>query len=188
MLKPPDIRRDETGRAAARPQRVLAVASAGGHWVQLMRLRPAWDDCAVSYLTTNDGYRDMVMEDAAERGQARPRYFTVVAANRWRKLRLIRQCLEICAVVLRVRPNVVITTGAAPGYLAIRLGKLIGARTVWVDSIANAQEMSLSGQKAGRHSDMWLTQWDHLGGRDERRPAAPPIGGRSYDFLDRWKR
>ena len=46
---------------------------------------------------------------------------------------------------MRLRPDVVITTGAAPGYFAVRIGKLLGARVVWVDSIANAEELSLSG-------------------------------------------
>jgi hypothetical protein len=56
----------------------------------------------------------------------------------------------------------VITTGAAPGYFAIRIGNLFGARTIWVDSIANGEELSLSGQKAGPHAALWLTQWAHL--------------------------
>ena len=62
----------------------------------------------------------------------------------------------------RVRPDAVITTGAAPGYFALRLGRLFGARTIWIDSMANAEELSLSGQKARRHADLWLTQWEHL--------------------------
>ena len=65
-------------------------------------------------------------------------------------------------ILLRIRPDVVVTTGAAPGYFALRLGGLLGGRTIWVDSIANVEELSLSGQKAGQHCDLWLTQWEHL--------------------------
>ena len=36
-----------------RRKRVLAVASAGGHWVQLMRLRPAFGEDDVTYVTVN---------------------------------------------------------------------------------------------------------------------------------------
>ena len=162
---------------SARPRTVLAVASAGGHWVQLLRLRPAWDGCAVAYLTTNQEYCDQVMADAADRGQAPPRFFTAVAANRWQKLRLAYQLLQILTVVLRVRPDVVVTTGAAPGYLAVRMGRWVGALTVWVDSIANAQELSLSGRKAGRHSSLWLTQWPHLEGSAEPEARRPGFRG-----------
>jgi UDP-N-acetylglucosamine:LPS N-acetylglucosamine transferase len=154
------------------PVRVLAVASAGGHWVQLFRMRQAWDGSAVTYVTTNDGLRAQVLADAAARGQAAPGFRVVVDANRWQKLRLLRQLAQLTRIVLAVRPHVVITTGAAPGYFAIRLGKLVGARTAWVDSIANAEELSLSGAKAGRHVDLWLTQWPDLA-----RPGGPEYRG-----------
>jgi hypothetical protein len=61
-----------------------------------------------------------------------------------------------------MRPDVVISTGAAPGFLALRLGRLLGARTIWVDSVANGEELSMSGKLAGRYADLWLTQWEHL--------------------------
>ena len=41
-------------------KRILAVASGGGHWVQLLRLRPAFEDHQVEYLSTNEGYQDDV--------------------------------------------------------------------------------------------------------------------------------
>ncbi len=147
-----------------RPRQVMAVASGGGHWVQLYRIRPAWDACHVSYVTTEPGYRAEVEADAKERGQKLPDYFVVTEANRWQKLRLLRQLCQILWIVLRTRPDTLVTTGAAPGYFAIRAAKLLGAKTIWIDSIANAQELSLSGQRAGRHADLWLTQWEHLAG------------------------
>lgn len=143
-------------------RRVLAVASGGGHWVQLFRLRPAWDGADVAYATTAAGLRDAILEDAAARGQAVPRFFVIPDANRWQKARLVKQLLLLAWIVLRVRPHAVVSTGAAPGYFACRLGRLIGARTVWVDSIANAEELSLSGKQVGPHADLWLTQWPDL--------------------------
>ncbi len=154
------------------PRRVLAVASGGGHWVQLMRLRPAWDGHRVTYVTTTGAFRAEVRRDAAARGQPAPDYFVVPEANRWQKLKLVRQLLGLAIIVLRTRPDAVITTGAAPGYFALRLGRLVGARTAWVDSIANAGELSLSGKRAGRHADLWLTQWPDLA-----RPAGPYFRG-----------
>jgi hypothetical protein len=70
--------------------------------------------------------------------------------------------LEVFWIICKERPDIVISTGAAPGYLAIRVGKLFGARSVWVDSIANAEQLSMSGAMAGRYADLWLTQWPDL--------------------------
>jgi hypothetical protein len=61
-----------------------------------------------------------------------------------------------------VRPHVVVSTGAAPGYFALRLGRWFGARTVWIDSIANVEQLSMTGTLVRRFADRWLTQWPHL--------------------------
>lgn len=140
-------------------QRILAVASSGGHWVQLRRLAPAFEGHDVAYLTTDPGHRSEV-------GSAR--FHVVNDANRWNKLAVLRCALKVLRVVLRERPTVVVSTGAAPGYLAIRCGRLLGARTVWIDSVANVEELSMSGRMASVTADLCLTQWKHLAGGEVR--------------------
>jgi UDP-N-acetylglucosamine:LPS N-acetylglucosamine transferase len=139
--------------AAIRRTKIVAVSSGGGHWVQLMRLRPAFADCDVTFVTVKDGYRADVSD-----GQFR----TVPDANRSGKVNLVRSAISVLWMLIRQRPDVVISTGAAPGYFAIRFGKFLGARTIWVDSIANVETLSQSGQWARRYADLWLTQWPHL--------------------------
>lgn len=136
-----------------RPPLILAVASGGGHFIQLLRLRPAFAGAKLHYVTTIRGYEGDVAPD---------RIHVVRDANRHDKLGLMVMSLQILWLVVRYRPAVIISTGAAPGYAAIRLGRLLGARTCWVDSIANAEEMSMSGRKLQGRCDMWLTQWQHL--------------------------
>ena len=137
--------------------KIVAISSGGGHWVQLLRLRPAFADCDTTFVTVKDGYRADVGEAA---------FRTVPAANRWSKWRLVRVAFSVLWTLLCERPDVVISTGASPGYFAMCFGKALGARTIWLDSIANVEELSLSGQKAGRFADLWLTQWPHLAAGD----------------------
>ncbi len=137
--------------------KILAISSGGGHWVQLLRLRPAFEGCEVIYATVREGYREDV-------GQAEFRL--IPDSNRWNKLALVRSAVAILLLLMRERPDVVITTGAAPGYFGVRLGKWLGARVIWVDSVANAEELSMSGVKSGGFVDLWLTQWPHLAGED----------------------
>lgn len=138
--------------------RVLAVASCGGHWVQLRKLAAVLDKNDIAYVTVSEDYRQEVNG---------ARFHTVIDANLSEKLRVLRLALEMALVVIRERPDVVISTGAAPGFFAILWAKvLFGARTVWVDSIANSERLSASGRQAGRFSDLWLTQWKHLRSND----------------------
>lgn len=149
-----------------KPIRIIAVASAGGHWVQLMRLRAAWEGCEITYVTTDPGLEAVLRQEAAAQGLPAPAFRIIVEGNRWQKTRLLRQLLQILMLMLWIRPDAVISTGAAPGYFALRFGKLVGARTVWIDSVANADELSLSGRKVRKYADRWLTQWPHLAGQD----------------------
>lgn len=121
--------------------------------MQLLRLRPAFDNCEVVYATVLEGYHSDV-------GEAN--FHVIPDANRWHKVKLVRCALGILWLLARIRPDVVVTTGAAPGYFAVLFGKWLGARVVWVDSVANAEELSMSGAKAGAFVDLWLTQWPHL--------------------------
>lgn len=155
------MKRIPSTRGGVSRPRVMAISSGGGHWIQLRRLRAAWADCEVLWITTHQGYG---LEIEAEDGDAR--FYVVTDANRWQKTRLVRQLWQILRIMMRERPHVVVTTGAAPGYFALRLGRIFGARTVWIDSIANAEEMSLSGRRAGAYADLWLTQWPHLARED----------------------
>lgn len=134
-------------------KKVLAVASGGGHWIQLRRMAPAFADSDVVYVSTLPGYRNMLSNES---------FVKVRDANRWDKTGLLIQALQLLWLVLRTRPDVVVSTGAAPGYFAVRFGKWMGARTVWIDSIANVEELSLSGQRVRKYADLWLTQWPHL--------------------------
>jgi hypothetical protein len=85
---------------------------------------------------------------------------------------LVRTAGQLAWIMWTEKPDIVISTGAAPGYLALRLGRLINAKTIWLDSIANVDQLSLSGLRVGRYADLWLTQWPHLA-----KPEGPHYGG-----------
>lgn len=134
-------------------RRVLAIASGGGHWQQLMLMRPAFEGLDVTYATTLPGL--------AEAFGAAPAVL-VPDANRTAPGASLRALAAIGWLVLRRRPEVVISTGALPGLIALAFGRLTGARTIWIDSVANAEEMSMSGRLAKRFATHWLSQWAHV--------------------------
>jgi len=62
----------------------------------------------------------------------------------------------------------VITTSAAPGLFGLLFGRLFGAMTMWIASIANPEQISLSSRLAGYVAHRVLPQWQHLA--YEKRP------------------
>ena len=136
-----------------KPKKVLAIASGGGHWIELLRLRPAFEDHKVTYATVQADYRSTIGDE--------PLYI-VPDATQWQPVKSLWLAVRMLAVVVRVWPDVVISTGAAPGYFGVLFGKLLGAKTIWVDSLANVEELSRAGRMANRFADLWLTQWPEL--------------------------
>lgn len=134
--------------------KTIAIASAGGHWIQLLRLMPALtEDTELIFVSTKASFAETV------KGH---RFYSVPDASRWNKLKLVYMAFKVGNVVLRHRPQLVITTGAAPGIMAIVAGRMAGARTVWIDSIANVERLSLSGRLASLFAHQVYTQWPHL--------------------------
>jgi UDP-N-acetylglucosamine:LPS N-acetylglucosamine transferase len=140
-------------RRGNKKKSVLMVASFGGHWVQLRRLEPAFSDYKLIYVTTEKSCQSQLDNCG---------FYVVTDAALDSKLKMIRMALEVFFVVLKNRPTVVVSTGAAPGFFSLVFGRMLGARTIWVDSIANVQHMSVSGLKVRPFADLWLTQWEHL--------------------------
>ena len=132
--------------------KILAVSSSGGHWIQLNRLRPFLIKYDTTYVSTDETLKVTISE----------KFYSVRDANMWDKLGLIVQAFQIFFVVLKVKPDIIVSTGAAPGFFSLLVGKILRKKTIWIDSIANADEMSMAGMKCRKFADIWLTQWPEL--------------------------
>jgi UDP-N-acetylglucosamine:LPS N-acetylglucosamine transferase len=138
--------------------KILAVASGGGHWKELMLLKSVFNNNSVKYVTTLDG---LPQEENIDN------FNIIMESNKTKKFALIVSFFQMLKVYLLFRPNVVITTGASVGVFAVVLGNMFNAKTIWVDSIANANKLSLSGELAQKVADITLTQWEHLADGDK---------------------
>lgn len=132
--------------------KLLAVSSSGGHWIQLLKLKELFSNHKTYYASTEKSLAGMV----------EGKFYLFRDASMWDKPGLAILSLQILWLLIRVRPDVIVTTGAAAGFFAVVFGKLMGSKTIWIDSMANADEMSLAGIKVRKFADVWLTQWPEL--------------------------
>ena len=151
------------GKGKKDKKSLFAVASSGGHWIQLRRLEQVFDRYNTIYASPKSDCSKDVLGN---------RFIKIVDVNRWRKIDIPYACLHMLYVIMRIKPDVIITTGALPGLLALIAGRITGSRCIWIDSIANSEELSMSGKVAGRVAHLWLTQWEHLAGNssDKSKP------------------
>jgi UDP-N-acetylglucosamine:LPS N-acetylglucosamine transferase len=144
--------------------KILAISSGGGHWTQMLRLKPAFNGLDVAYVSVQPSYAEQVPQC---------RFYAVRDVNRWDRWGYFILIAQITRILMAERPRVVVTTGAAPGLVALVLSKLLlRSKTMWIDSIANSEKMSSSGTQARHFADAWLTQWPAL-----QRPVGPSYWG-----------
>ncbi|QTR47122.1 oligosaccharide biosynthesis protein Alg14 [Thiothrix litoralis] len=135
--------------------KLLAISSPGGHWIQLTRLSAELEA----------RYQVVYAMPAAlftERNRSERKVYSVMDVSADDKWRLIPCALQVLYILLKERPKAILSTGAAPGAVAIWLGSFLGIRTIWVDSIANVKQISRAGKLAKKRADVFLTQWEHL--------------------------
>jgi UDP-N-acetylglucosamine:LPS N-acetylglucosamine transferase len=134
-------------------KKILAIASSGGHWIQLLRLRPAYNGHDVVYASTNRSYFSDVENHE---------FHAIIDAHRKSLPNFFVMIFQLFHLIRKTKPAIIITTGAAPGLMALIIGRLFATKNVWIDSIANVEKISTSGKYARYVADLYLTQWEDL--------------------------
>jgi len=119
-----------------------------------MKLEEAWKEHERFYVTTTPQVREEI--------QKRGRVYIVGECNRQGPLRTLSVLITCIRIALKERPDIIVSTGAAPACLMCVVARLLGARIIWVDSIANIEGLSLSGRIIRPLAELTLTQWPEV--------------------------
>lgn len=133
---------------------VLMISSCGGHWVQMNRLKNIFEAEELHFASTERSYADV--------NPKTPFHFVPEASRTSSIFTIAKQAFSVLRIIWRVKPKIVITTGASTGFFALFFAKKFGAKTIWLDSIANVDSISMSGEKASKYADLYITQWEDL--------------------------
>jgi len=123
-----------------------------------MLLRPTLEQNDVQHVMTDTALAQQQGITAAER---------LPDCNRNNPLRALYCGVRAVWMVLKQRPHAVISTGAAPGLMCLLFGRLLfgrmlGARTLWIDSVANGEELSMCGKLSMTIAHQCRVQWEDL--------------------------
>lgn len=138
--------------------KILAVSSIGGHWIQLLRIiRPLEKEFTVDYMCTHIKCATMV------EGK---KFYKIEDFSRWNAYKIPIALFKDIRIIRKCKPDIVITTGAAPGLICLLAAKFCGIKTIWIDSIANVEHLSASGKVAIKLADRVYTQWPDLAAKN----------------------
>ena len=143
--------------------KILVVLGEGGHTTELLRLVDLLGDrYEYHYMVTRED--NLSASRIKHRGPlyslSRPRgKDTGMAGAVWRTLLAGVQSLP---VIWRIRPTAVLSTGPAIAVPVSLIGKLLGARIIFVETGSRVTTLSWTGRIVYRWADLFFVQWPQL--------------------------
>ena len=135
--------------------RVCVPTSSGGHLTHMRMLMPVLSKAADRFWVTFD------KEDANTALAGERVYHCFFPTNRNLK-NTVRNTLLAIRVLRRERPDLIISSGAAIAVPFFAVGKLLGAKTVYVEVFDRADAPTLTGRLVRRMTDLFVVQWPEM--------------------------
>lgn len=137
-------------------KRILMAASSGGHLEEILALKELGEDYDVALITEKTAYQVSFWQD---------RVYQLPQVNRkeWKSLvRFVGIWFSTLKILLREKPDTVLSTGAMVAFPALALGKLLGKKIIFIECMFNVDEPTLTGKLAYRFADLFIVQWEEM--------------------------
>jgi UDP-N-acetylglucosamine:LPS N-acetylglucosamine transferase len=131
---------------------VALVCSSGGHLAHLLVLEPWWRR------EENRFWVSFNTPDAMEALEGERHYWCFHPTNRnvWN---LVRNIVLAVRVVIGERPRLIVSSGAAVAVPFFYIGKLFGAKTIFVEVVDRVDNPTLTGRLVKPVTDRYAVQW-----------------------------
>ena len=137
-------------------KKILIAASSGGHLEEALALRELGKKFETVLITEKTGYEVSFWQD---------KVFLMPQVNR-RELKswfsYITVFFKTLSILIREKPDAVLSTGAMIAFPALLLGKLLGKKIIFIECMFNVNEPTLTGKLTYRFADLFIVQWEEM--------------------------
>ena len=136
--------------------KICFAASTGGHFEQLMMLRPLMQKHDSFILTEKTGY------NVAKEGD---RVYYLSQVNRKEKtwlLAMLKNAFQSLGIFIKERPDVVVCTGVLAMIPMCLLCKLFGGKLIYLESFAKVTSATETGKLLYKFADRFYVQWESM--------------------------
>lgn len=126
--------------------KICLACSAGGHLIEMLQIMEAFDGHETFFLT----FKRIDTKDLNG-------YF--VMDPRRNPIRLLVNVLQSLYVFMKEKPKVVVSSGAGVAIPMCYIGKLLGAKIIFIETFCRPIGGSLSGKLTYPISGLFLVQW-----------------------------
>jgi UDP-N-acetylglucosamine:LPS N-acetylglucosamine transferase len=140
--------------------RVLLVCSPGGHLQQMLALEPAWRGYERAWVTLPGADVSSLLAEEQ---------VTIAHSPTNRNVKnLLRNAVLAWRLLRRRRPDAILSTGAGLAVPFFVVGRLLGIRLVYVESVTRTESLSLSGRMVYPLASRFFVQWPAVAERFRR--------------------
>ena len=132
--------------------KICFITSSGGHLTHLIQLKDWWKDKERFWVTFEK-------EDSKSILKNEKKYWCYFPTNRNIK-NLIKNTFLAIKILRREKPDIIISTGAAPAIPFFYLGKIFGAKLVYIEVYDRIDKPTLTGKIVYPISDLFVLQWE----------------------------
>lgn len=137
--------------------KICFAASTGGHFEQLMMLKPLMKKYDSFILTEKTDYEVKNNDNI--------KIYKVNQVNRKQKLFVINMfinSIKSCAIFLKEKPDLVITTGVLAMIPMCLIAKLFRKKLIYIESFAKISSPTLTGKFLYKYADRFYVQWEKM--------------------------
>ncbi|MGB8452072.1 MAG: PssD/Cps14F family polysaccharide biosynthesis glycosyltransferase [Anaerocolumna sp.] len=141
---------------AEKKKKICFAASSGGHFEQLMMLKPMMDKYDSFIMTEKTKY---VIEVQGKR------IYYLKQVNRKEKLFLLRMVINTLisfVIFIKERPDILICTGALAMIPICIIMKFSGKRLIYIESFAKVTTPTETGKLIYKFADQFYVQWESM--------------------------
>jgi UDP-N-acetylglucosamine:LPS N-acetylglucosamine transferase len=132
--------------------KVCFITSSGGHLTHLIQLKEWWKDKERFWVTFEKEDSKSILKDEKK-------YWCYFPTNRNIK-NLIKNTLLSIKILLKEKPDLIVSTGAAPAIPFFYIGKLFGAKVVYIEVYDRIEKPTITGKVVYPISDLFILQWE----------------------------
>ncbi len=153
-------RKTKTLEEPNKMKKVLFISSTGGHLNELLQLSPLFEKYDYHIITEKDKANENLKEKYGKKIDflpygTRAKLFTYI-------FKYFYLCIKTIYFYLKIRPNVIVTTGTHTAGPMCYLGKIFGSKIIYIETFANKNKKTATGRLIYPIADLFIVQWEEM--------------------------
>ena len=141
-------------------KKVLFISSTGGHFNELMQLKPLFKQYDYHIITE----KDKTTENLKKIYKDKLNFLTYGTSSRILvyPFIFIFNCFKSLFYYFKIKPKIIITTGTHTAVPMCYIGKIFGSKIIFIETFANKNTKTLSGKMVYPIADLFIVQWEEM--------------------------